>query len=74
MVRHANLGLARACLCAPAQADVWSIGITACEMAKGYPPYANLTAMQVLMKTMRDKPPTLRDYPVRAVFTCNACR
>ncbi len=45
------------------QADVWSLGITGCEMAKGYPPYANLTAMQVLMKTMRDKPPTLKDYP-----------
>jgi serine/threonine-protein kinase OSR1/STK39 len=47
------------------QADIWSLGITACEMARGYPPYASLTAMQVLMKTMRDKPPSLRDYPVR---------
>ncbi len=53
-----------------AQADIWSLGITACEMAKGYPPYANLTAMQVLMKTMRDKPPTLKDYPVMVPCGC----
>jgi hypothetical protein len=35
------------------------------ELARGAPPYAHFTAMQVLVKTMREEPPTFDSYPVR---------
>jgi len=45
------------------RADIWSLGITALELAKGYAPYAPLPPMRVLIKTIEEEPPTLKSYP-----------
>ncbi|CEP01681.1 hypothetical protein PBRA_008623 [Plasmodiophora brassicae] len=39
--------------------DVWSLGITAIELADGKPPRANLTAYQAMKAIAKDPPPTL---------------
>lgn len=44
------------------RADIWSLGITALELAKGVAPYAHLSAMKVLVLTIEEAPPSLKTY------------
>jgi serine/threonine protein kinase len=46
------------------RADIWSLGITCLELAKGYPPYANLNSTMAIVKvTIDSDPPSLKSYP-----------
>jgi len=50
-------------------ADIWSVGITALELAKGHAPYSKFSPIQVITKTVEDGPPGLHCYESQEGFS-----
>lgn len=46
-----------------ARSDLWSLGITALEMAEGRPPLCEMHPMRALFLIMRNPPPRLKQAP-----------
>lgn len=61
-------------------ADIWSLGITALEMAEGRPPYGDIHPMRAIFMIPTKPPPSFRDlnqwsaefidFVQRWVFAC----
>lgn len=43
--------------------DIWSLGITALELAKGYSPYSHHSAAKTTQLILEGDPPSLKNYP-----------
>ena len=48
--------------------DIWSLGITAIELAEGRPPYFDKTGMETILKIVNERPPKLNDQSLGSLY------